>query len=57
MYYSDKCQLFCTHEQLAGGKMGGIVCESLLKHVNNNGYDANRDEIEIYMMIMDSVHY
>ena len=40
MYYSNKYQLFCTYKQLAGGKMGGMVCESLLKHVNNNGYDA-----------------
>ena len=22
MYYSNKCQLFCIHEQLAGGKRG-----------------------------------
>ena len=38
-------------------KMGSIVCESLLKSVNNDGYDATGDEIEIYVRIMDSVHY
>ena len=57
MYYSNKCQLFCTHEHSAGGKRDSMVCELLLKPVNNNGYDAMGDEIEIYVRIMDSVHY
>ena len=57
MYYSNKCQLFWTHEQLAGDKRGGMVCKSLLKYVNNDGYDATGDEMEIYVRIMDSVHY
>ena len=57
MYYSNKCQLFCTCEQLAGGKRGGMVCESLLKSVNNDSYDGMGDEIEIYVRIIDSVHY
>ena len=56
MYYSNKCQLFYTHEQSAGGKRGGMVCESLLKPLNNDGYDAT-DEIEIYVRIINSVHY
>ena len=32
---SNKCQLFCTCEQSAGGKRGGmvLVCESLNKYV------------------------
>ena len=54
MYYCDKCQLFCTHEQSASGKRGGMVCESLLKAVTNDGYDATEEEIEIYVRIMDS---
>ena len=34
------------------------VCELfILKPVNNDGYDAIGDEIEIYVRIMDSVHY
>ena len=57
MYYSNKCQLFCTCEQLAGGKRGGMVCESLLKSVNNDSYDGMGDEMEIYVRIIDSVHY
>ena len=57
MYYSSKCQLFCTHEQPACGKRGNIIYELLLKPVNNDGYDETRDVIEIYMRIMDSVHY
>ena len=57
MYYSNKCQLFYTHEQLAGDKRGGMVYESLLKPVNNDGYDVMGDEIEIYVRIKDSVHY
>ena len=57
MYYSNKCQLFYTREQSAGGKRGGIVCESLLKSVNNDDYDVTGGEIEIYVRIMDSVHY
>ena len=40
MYYSNKCQLFGTHEHSAGGKKGGKVCELLLKPVNKDGYDA-----------------
>ena len=44
MCYSNKCRLFYTREQLAGGKRGGIVCESLLKPVNNDGYDATGGE-------------
>ena len=50
MYYSNKCQSFCTHEQSAGGKRDGMVCESLLKPLTG-------DEKEIYVRIMDSVHY
>ena len=51
MYYSNKCQL------LASGKRGE-VCESfILKPVNNDGNDTTGDEIEIYVRIMDSVHY
>ena len=58
MYYSNKCQLFYTCEQSeAGNKTGSIVCKSLLKPVNNDGSDGTGDEIEIYMRIMDSVHY
>ena len=58
MCYSNKCQLFCICEQLAGVKgAGGMVCELLLKPVNNDGYDATGDEIETYGRIMDSVHY
>ena len=38
-----------------------MVCESLLKPVNNDGYSngfvATGDEIEVYVRIMDSVHY
>ena len=51
MYYSNKCQLFCTCEQSAGGKRGGMVCEWLTcKQL------WARDEIEIYVRIMDRVH-
>ena len=57
MYYSNKWQLFCIREQLAGGKRGSMVSESLLKRVNSDGYDAMGDEMEIYVRIMDSVHY
>ena len=57
IYYSNKCQLFCTCEYLAGSKRGGKVCKSLLKLVNKDGYDAMGDKIEIYVRIMDSVHY
>ena len=57
IYYSNKCQLFCTREHSKGGKRGGKVCESLLKPVNKDGYDATGDKIEIYVRIMDSVHY
>ena len=57
MRYSNKCLLFCTREHSAGGKRGGKICESLLKPVNKDGYDATGDKIEIYMRIMDSVHY
>ena len=56
MYYSNKYQLFCTHEHSAGGKRGGKVYESLLKPVNKDAYDATEDKIVIYMRIMDSVH-
>ena len=35
----------------------GKVCESLLKPVNKDGYDATGDKIEIYVSIMNSVHY
>ena len=31
-----------------------MVCESLLKPVNNDGYDATGDKIEIYIRIMHS---
>ena len=51
MYYSNKCQLFCTREQSAGGKRGSMVCEWLIC----KQWWA-RDEIEIYVRIMDSVH-
>ena len=34
-----------------------MVCKSLLKLINNYGYDAMEDEIEMYVRIMDSVHY
>ena len=57
MYYSNKCQLFCTREHLAGGKRDGKVCESLLQPVNEDSYDATEDKIEIYVGIMDSAHY
>ena len=57
MYYSNKCQLFCKHECLPGGKRGSMVCELLQKPINNNGCDATGDKIEIYVRIMDSVHY
>ena len=61
MYYSNNCQLFCTLEQSAGSKRAVCqvyVCESfILKPVNNDGYDAVGGEIEIYVRIMDSVHY
>ena len=49
--------MFGTREHLAGGQRSGKVCESLLKPVNKDGYDATGDKIEIYMRIMDSVHY
>ena len=32
------------------------ICESLLKPVNNDGLEIMRDEIEIYVKIMDIVH-
>ena len=57
IYYSNKYQLFCTCEYSAGGKRGSKVCKSLLKLVNKDGYDATGDKIEIYVRIMDSVHY
>ena len=57
MCCSNKCRLFYTREQSAGGKRGGIVCKSLLKPVNNDDYDATGGEIKICMRIMDSVHY
>ena len=50
MYYSNKCQSFCTREQSAGGKRGGMVCEWLTCKQR-----WVRDEIEIYMRIMDRV--
>ena len=39
MYYSNKCQLFCTREQSAGGKRDGMVCELILKPINNDGLE------------------
>ena len=57
MYYSNKCQLFCSHEQKAGGKRGGMGCKSLLKPVNRDGYNETRDKIETYVRIVDSIHY
>ena len=57
IYCSNKYLLFCTHEHLAGGKRGIKICESLLKPVNKDGYYVTEDKIEIYMRIMDSVHY
>ena len=47
MYFSNKCQLFCTCEQMGGGKRGGMVCESLLKPLNVDGYDEMQDTTEI----------
>ena len=35
IYYSNKCQLFCTCEHSAGGKRGGKICELLLKPVDD----------------------
>ena len=55
MYYSNKWQLLCKHEQSAGGKRGSIVLELLMKPVNKDGYVATGDEIEIYVRIMSSV--
>ena len=40
MYYSNKCQLFCTRKHSVDGKIGSKLCESLLKPVNKDGYDA-----------------
>ena len=40
IYYSTKCQFFCTHEHLAGGQRDSKVCELLLKPVNKDGYDV-----------------
>ena len=57
IYYSNKCQLFCTREHSVGGKRGGKVCEPSLKSVNKDGYDATGDKTEIYVRIMVSVHY
>ena len=38
-----------------------MVCKSLLKPrlklINNYSYDAMEDEIEVYVRVMDSVHY
>ena len=52
MYYSNKCQLLCTHERSAGGKGwdGMRVVTKTCKQW------WARDEIEIYVRIMDSVH-
>ena len=52
MYYSNKCQLFCTHEQSVGGKRGGMVCKSLLKPVNNDCYDATRDQPIMVLVLL-----
>ena len=41
--------IICTCEQLIGGKRVSMLCELLLKPVNNDGYDATGDEIEIYV--------
>ena len=57
MHYSNKYQLFCTREHSAYGKRGNMIYGLLLKPVNNDGYDEIRNVIEIYMRIMDSVHY
>ena len=57
MYYSKMNANYFAHAKSAGGKRGGMVCELLLKPVNNDGYDATGDEMEIYVRIMDSVHY
>ena len=40
---------------MVGGKRDGKVCESLLKLLNKDGYDATGDKIEIYVRKMDSV--
>ena len=47
MYYSNKHQLFCTCVQSTGGKLGSIVCELLLKPVNNDSYDETQDLVKI----------
>ena len=39
MNYSNKCQLHCMCEQLAGGKRSCMVCESLNLETINDGYD------------------
>ena len=58
MYYSNKRQLFCTREQSAGHKRGGgMICELVLKPINNDEYDEMRNKIETDMRVMDSIHY
>ena len=47
MYYSNKCQLFCTCKQSEDGKRGSMVCELLLKPVNNDGSSETQDEIDL----------
>ena len=54
IYYSNKCQLFCTCQHSEGGKRGSKVWELLLKPIYKDGYGAMG---EICMRIMDSVHY
>ena len=44
---SNKCQLFCTREQSAGGKRGGMVCESLNKYVTG---PAKMDQVGIRIL-------
>ena len=48
MHYSNKCQLFCICEQSACGKRGSMVCELLLKPVNNDGSSETQDEIDLH---------
>ena len=59
MYYFNKCQLFCTHEQSAGGKRGSMVRMRVVYTETCKQWWLwyNWSEIEIYVRIMDCVHY
>ena len=53
MYYSNKCQLFCTCEQSAGGKRyGKQVITETCKQCDD--YDATGGEIDFYGKIMNT---